>query len=119
MKILARSVRPLLHQQGEKNVIDVNKPLFKPGQVLATPAALEALERAGQTVCELLTLHLQGHWGELSAEDRRLNDEAVNDGSRIVSAYALKTDVTVWVLTEAADDNGNRPATTILLPTEY
>ncbi len=99
-------------------MIDVNKPLFKPGQVRATPSALEALERAGQTVWELLTLHLQGQWGELSAEDRRLNDEAVKDGSRILSAYALKTGEKVWVLTEAADDNGNRAATTILLPRE-
>ena len=101
-------------------MIDVKKPLFKPGQVLATPAALECLEKAGQTVWELLALHLQGQWGdELSDEDRRLNDEAVKDGSRILSAYILKTGVKVRVITEAADDNGIRAATTLLLPDEY
>ncbi len=92
-------------------MIDVKKPLFKPGQVLATPGALEALERAGQTVWELLAQHIQGQWGELSDEDRRLNDEAVQDGSRILSAYILKTSVKVWIITEATDDNGNRDAT--------
>jgi hypothetical protein len=124
LKILVKRVRPLLihdfrHQQGEKSVIDVTKPLFRPGRVLATPEALEALEQAGQTVWELLAQHLQGQWGELSEEDRRLNDEAVKDGSRILSAYALKTGEKVWLITEATDDNGNRAATTILTPEEY
>jgi hypothetical protein len=100
-------------------VISVNKPLFKPGQVLATPGALEALEQAGQGVWELLSLHLQGQWGQLSDEDRRLNLEAVKDGSRILSAYILKTGVKVWVITEAENDNGIRAATTLLLPDEY
>jgi hypothetical protein len=100
-------------------VISVNKPLFKPGQVLATPGALEALEKAGQSVWELLSLHLQGQWGELSDEDRRLNLEALKDGSRILSAYILKTGVKVWVITEAENDKGIRAATTLLLPDEY
>jgi hypothetical protein len=100
-------------------VIDVKKPMFNPGKLLATPAALQALERAGQGVWEFLAQHLQGRWGELGDEDRRLNDEAVKDGSRILSAYALKTGVTVWDITEAAGDNGLRAATTFLLPDEY
>jgi hypothetical protein len=101
-------------------VIDVNKPLFRPGQVLATPGALEALEKAGQGVWELLAQHLQGQWGQLSDEDRRLNDEAVKDGSRILSSYVLKDGKTrLWCITEAADDKGLRAATTLLLPSEY
>ena len=100
-------------------MIDVKKPLFRPGQVLATPGVLEALERTGQTVWELLAPHIQGQWGELSDDDRRLNDEAVKDGSRILSAYILKTGVKVWVITEAENDHGIRAATTVLLPDEY
>ncbi len=101
-------------------MIDVKKPLFKPGQVLATPGALEALERVGQTVWELLSLHLQGQWGHLSDEDRRLNDEAVKDGSRILSSYVLKDGKTkLWCITEAADDNGIRACTTVLRPEDY
>ena len=49
-----------------------------------------------------------------------LNDEAHHDGSRILSAYILaKTNVKVWIITEAADDDGERAATTVLLPEEY
>lgn len=100
-------------------MITVGHPLFKPGQVLATPGALEVLERAGQTVWELLAQHIQGQWGELSDEDRRLNDEAVKDGSRILSAYILKTGIKVWIIAEATDDHGKRAATRLLLPDEY
>ena len=100
-------------------MIDVKTPLFRPGQVLATPGALEALERAGQGAWEFLAHHIQGQWGELSDEDRRLNDEALKDGSRILSSYVLNSGVKVWIITEATDDNGNRAATTILLPDEY
>jgi hypothetical protein len=78
-------------------VIPVNKRLFKPGQVVATPGAVQALERSGSHVRGLLARHLQGQWGDLSDNDRRLNDEAVKDGSRIVSAYVLKTGVKVVV----------------------
>jgi hypothetical protein len=77
------------------------KPLFKLGQVVATPGALEALAKAGQQPWELLAQHVRGQWGDLDDEDRRLNDEAVKDGSRLLSAYTLKTGQKAWVITEA------------------
>jgi hypothetical protein len=52
-------------------------------------------------------------------EDWRLNDEALKDGSRILSAYLTLKDKRLWIITEAADDNGHRAATTLLLPEEY
>lgn len=94
-------------------------PLFKPGSVLATPGVLEALEQAGQNVSEFLTRHLAGDWGTVSADDKAANDESLKDGSRLLSAYLLRTGVKIWILTEAADDHGNRAATTVLLPDEY
>lgn len=100
-------------------MIDMKLPLFRLGQVLATPGAIEALEKSGQVPFEFIARHARGEWGELSEEDRRLNDEAVKDGSRILSAYRLKTGVKIWIITEATDDNGQRAATTILLPDEY
>ena len=93
---------------------------FSLGSVVATPGALTELEKSGQTPLEFIERHSLGDWGdELCEEDRRLNDEALVDGSRLLSAYKLKTDVKIWVITEAADENGNRAATTILLPDEY
>lgn len=100
-------------------MIAVKTPLFKPGQVVATPAALEALEQAGQNVWVFLTRHLAGDWGMIDAHDNAANDEALKDGSRLLSAYRLKTNVTIWLVTEAEDDIGNRAVTTALMPDDY
>jgi hypothetical protein len=94
-------------------------PKFSPGQVLATPGALEALEKAGQQPFEFLRRHLQADWGIVGAEDAEANNESLKDGSRLLSAYILKTGQKLWVITEAEDDDGNRAATTLLLPEEY
>ena len=93
---------------------------FSLGSVVATPGALAELEKSEQTPLEFIERHSHGDWGdELCEEDRRLNDEALVDGSRLLSAYKLMTDVKIWVITEAADEDGNRAATTVLLPDEY
>jgi len=44
---------------------------------------------------------------------------ALQDGSRILSAYHTSTGQKIWIITEATDDRGQRSATTILLPDEY
>lgn len=100
-------------------MIAVKAPLFKLGEIVATPGALEALERAGQTPLELIVCHVAGEWGTVCAEDAEANNEALKDGSRLLSAYVLKTGVRLWIITEAQDDQGNRAATTILLPENY
>ena len=60
-----------------------------------------------------------GDWGDLCEEDKRSNDEALVDGSRILSAYHTELGEKLWVITEAVDDEGVRQATTFLLPDEY
>lgn len=100
-------------------MIAVNKSRFPLGQVVATPVAIQALAKAEQLPAEFLNRHVAGDWGDLDQGDRQANDDAIEDGGRIFSAYLLKTGVKIWVITEAADDDGNRLATTILLPDEY
>jgi hypothetical protein len=106
-------------------MIAVTTPLFKPGRVLATTGAIDALERSGQNIWEFMVLHLAGDWGVVDADDKAANDDALRDGSRILSAYLLGGDgdgdeaTKIWLITEAADENGNREATTALLPEEY
>ncbi len=100
-------------------MVAMNNPLFKLGQVVATPAALEALDKAGQQPWQLLVRHVQGDWGDLDDEDCQANEQAVKDGGRILSAYTLKTGVRLWVITEAEDDHGQRASTAILTPDEY
>jgi hypothetical protein len=101
-------------------MIPVKNPLFKLGQVVATPGALEALEQAHQTPWEFLSRHVAGDWGVVGGEDSEANNQSLKDGSRLLSAYILKDGKTkIWVITEAEDDAGNRAATTLLLPSEY
>lgn len=92
---------------------------FSLGRVLATPGALDVLEASGQSPSEFLSRHARNDWGVVGDEDKGLNDQALVDGSRILSAYHTSKGVKLWIITEAADDAGNRAATTILLPEEY
>lgn len=90
------------------------KQLFRLGQVVATPDALAALEEADESAMPLLCRHHSGDWGDLCDEDQQLNDEAVKDGSRILSSYVLSTGQKVWIITEA-----DRSSTCVLLPENY
>ena len=91
-----------------------SQPRFQLGQCVATPGALRALEESGQTPTEFLGRHHHGDWGEVDEEDATANEQALNDGSRILSAYRTDLGVKLWIITEA-----DRSATTILLPEEY
>ena len=88
------------------------KPLFDLGQLVATPGALAALEKSGQTPMEFLSRHVRG--GELPEEDKTENQYSLEKGFRLLSSYRTTADDKLWVITEA-----NRPHTTLLLPEEY
>lgn len=101
--------------------------LFPAGQVVSTPGALGSfddeqqahyaldLKKPSVSPVSLLRRHLSGDWGEVGEEDANLNNEAVKEGTRILSSYVLPhTKVKVWIITEA-----DRSATTFLLPSEY
>ena len=92
---------------------------FDLGQMVATPGALEALASAGQEPLYFLERHARGDWGEVDAEDWSLNDEALRDGSRILSAYRTLQGEKLWIVTEAEGDDGQRGSTCLLLPDEY
>ena len=82
-------------------------PKFPLGQTLATPGALKALEESGQSPAFFLEKHVQGDWGTLGDEDKQANDQALVDGSRILSAYRTLKGERIWIITEAADDTGH------------
>lgn len=90
------------------------KPKFPLGKLVATPAALEVIQKAGQSPAEFIDRHILGDWGECEPDDWQANDDALKDGERIFSVYKTKQDVKVWVITE-----GDRASTCILLPEEY
>jgi hypothetical protein len=70
---------------------------FPLGQIVATPGALEALKESGQTPAHFLDRHAAKDWGEVCAEDKALNDQALVDG-----LYHAQGD-------ETLDHNGSRP----------
>ncbi len=87
---------------------------FPMGQVVATPGAINAMNDAGDHPNDFLFRHATGDWGEVPREDAELNDLAVIEDSRILSAYFTKSGVKLWIITEV-----DRSSTTILLPEEY
>ncbi|SAK87801.1 plasmid related protein [Caballeronia glebae] len=89
-------------------------PRLTPGRLFATPGALEVLRAANVSVDDLLTRHLRGDWGDLTAEDRRQNDLALESGLRVLSCYELPGGGKVWIITE-----WDRSVTTVLLPDDY
>ncbi|MBN9519368.1 hypothetical protein J0H58_12735 [bacterium] len=92
---------------------------FELGQQVATPGALRAIHQSGESLLHLISRHLCGDWGDLDAEDKKSNDAALLDGSRIFSAYILKTGEKIWVITEAVGDDGTRASTCATTPDEY
>ncbi len=87
---------------------------FEPGQIIATPGALEAFRASGDDPLAYLIRHVAGDWGDVDADDRRENELSLQNGWRILSCYRLKNGTRIWIITEAG-----RSATTILLPEEY
>jgi hypothetical protein len=92
---------------------------FRPGRIVATPGALEAIQRSRQDPLFFLERHVQGDWGEVDAEDSQANEQSLRDGSRILSVYRTLQGEKLWVITEAEGDDGHRASTCILLPEEY
>jgi hypothetical protein len=92
----------------------VTGPLFSLGQMVATPGAVEVMERLGIGPLTLLARHVTGDWGDINPEDKGLNEQALRDEERIFSVYGPEDDDRLWVITEA-----DRSATTILRPQDY
>jgi hypothetical protein len=90
------------------------EPLFPLGRLVATPGAIEAMQDAGDAPGTFLSRHIRGDWGEVDADDKHANDNAVLDMTRILSAYRTAKGVKLWIITEA-----DRSSTCILLPDEY
>lgn len=88
--------------------------LFALGQIVATPGALDLLDRSASNALDLLQRHQHGDWGGVPPEDAEENLRAIAWGARILSSYILNDSERLWIITEA-----DRSSTTLLLPSEY
>ena len=62
-------------------------PLFPLGQIVATPGALAALDRAKQTPTRFAARHAIGDWGELEPTDVAENKYSLIHGFLLLSSY--------------------------------
>ena len=91
------------------------QPLFELGQIVATPGAIDLLDRTGMNANELLLRHNGGDWGDIGDQDAKSNSQALEHSDRILSVYKLGArKEPLWMITEA-----DRAVTTLLLPEEY
>lgn len=64
-------------------------------------------------IARSLQRHAAGDWGDVCDEDKELNNAAVRDEARLLSAYTIDGEK-VWIITE-----WDRSVTTVLFPSEY
>jgi len=87
---------------------------FPLGRIVATPAALGALAKSGDSAHGLVMRHVTGDFGTVCKADWQANEDAILHGERVFSAYLLKDGEKIWIITEA-----DRSSSTILLPDDY
>jgi len=83
------------------------------GTVGATPGALDLLDRTGTNAAIFLDRHQRGDFGIVGVEDAQANNDAIEDGTRILSSFTLGGE-RLWIITEA-----DHASTVLLLPEEY
>jgi hypothetical protein len=82
------------------------------GQIIVTSKTLHRLSQ--KDILVALQRHQAGDWGEIFLPYRHANDQALRDGTKLVSSYYSSFGVEFWLITEA-----DRSATTVLLPEDY
>lgn len=94
---------------------------FKLGQIVSTAGVSSKAEddkEFAHFVQKSLGRYYKCDWGETCDEDCGVNDEAVENGDRVLAVYHYKnTDgstTVIWIITE-----WDRSVTTILFPDEY
>lgn len=103
------------------------KPLFDMGRVVMTAGVDDIVSRGLLDVHKLLDRHSAGDWGEISEDDRLLNQLSLNpepdenshlNYGRLFSGYEVDDTFSgeskIWIITE-----WDRSYTTVLLPSEY
>jgi hypothetical protein len=85
---------------------------FELGQTVITANAQSTLHPEDVLLC--LARHARCDWGNLGGEDKQLNEQALKEGSRLLSSYVDRNGIKLWIITEA-----DRSATTVLLPEDY
>ena len=104
---------------------------FETGKILQTKSINTATEltKFNLWIWKIMARHKAQDWGDLTDDDIKSNNEALQTGERILSSYNMpkgmnqelknnglvqNSDTKVWIITER-----DRAYTTILFPSEY
>jgi len=85
---------------------------FIAGRCYYTRGVAVAFEDRMDDIMFALRQHVSGDWGCVCNDDKQTNEDALEHGGRLLSAYELNPKI--WIITEA-----DRSSTCILLPSEY
>ncbi len=101
---------------------EVNRMLFRPGRIVMTRGIADTIEGDISYHSEItvaLERHLTGDWGDLSENDKQMNDDAIEaerkgePTDRLFSAYDTRNG-RIYIITEH-----DRSVTTVLYSDEY
>jgi hypothetical protein len=83
------------------------------GSVVITRNCLDWFNEKGTEPLPYYRRHVSGDWGDLGDDDKQLNDQALIDNGRLLSAYVVAGQK-LYVITEH-----DRSVTTMMLAEEY
>jgi len=92
------------------------KPSFPIGKIYLTRGVNDKIAEDvafAAFVLKSIQRHCTKDWGDLTYDDKQANNNALLEGTRILSAYTIGIHK-IWIITEA-----DRSITTILFPEEY
>ncbi len=99
-------------QDGRDEYPLVKAERFALGRLFMTPGVRDAIPPS--EITRALRRHARGDWGDVDVADREANEQALKQGTRLMSVFHSKRSHEFWVITEA-----DRSVTTVLLPEEY
>lgn len=85
---------------------------FSLGRLVMTLNAKNSISVLDMSIA--LNRHANCDWGDVCQEDWNTNNDALENGGRLLSAYQAPNGTRFWIITE-----WDRSATTILLPDDY
>lgn len=79
------------------------------GEVIVHGEAELAVQRANQTVQEFLDRFQAGDFGDIDAETRSFNEQALRDGGDVLGIYEMCSGLPLWIV-------GDGERTDVVLP---
>lgn len=74
---------------------------FELGKLVVTPSAAQVLRQSGCSADEVLSRHAEGDWGEVSDQEREVNERGLSEQFNLVSNYRMSDERFITVFTKA------------------